>query len=101
VHGFGAELSAVYVRVDRHRHGLGRRLVGAVAAAARSKGAEGLVVFVIASNRGARAFYENLGAELLLEQPFEWDGIPLVEAAYAWRDLGVLVAAGNGAAILH
>lgn len=99
--GFGAELSAIYLRFDRLRQGLGRRLLAAIAAAERSKGADGLVVFVIAGNRGARAFYENMGAELLLEQPFEWDGIPLVEAAYAWRDLGALIASGGGASILH
>lgn len=99
VHGFGAELSAVYVRADRQRAGLGRRLVGAVTAAAREAGADGLIVFVIAGNKPARAFYDNLGAELLLEQPFEWDGIPLVEAAYGWHDLAVLSArAARGAA---
>lgn len=99
--GCGAELSAIYVRADRKRQGIGRRLVAAVAAVARSRLADGLVVFVIADNRAARAFYENLGAELLLEQPFEWDGIPLVEAAYGWRDLDPLVAAGGGGAVLH
>jgi GNAT superfamily N-acetyltransferase len=98
---FGAELSAIYVRADRKRQGLGRRLVAAIAASERSKGADGLVVFVIAGNRGARSFYENLGATLLLEQPFEWDGMPLVEAAYGWRDLARLVAAGQGGTILH
>jgi len=97
---FGAELSAIYVRADRKRQGIGRRLVGAVAAAARAAGGDGLVVFVIAGNKGARAFYENLGAELLLEQPFEWDGIPLFEAAYGWRDLAALAAAG-GTSVLH
>jgi GNAT superfamily N-acetyltransferase len=84
--GFDAELSAIYVRPDRVRRGLGRRLVAAVADWARRGGSGGLVVFVIAGNKGARGFYENLGAELLLEQPFEWDGIPLVEAAYGWRE---------------
>lgn len=96
----GAELSAIYVRADRKRQGIGRRLVGAVAGAARAAGGAGLVVFVIAGNKGARAFYENLGAELLLEQPFEWDGIPLFEAAYGWRDLAALAAAG-GRSVLH
>jgi ribosomal protein S18 acetylase RimI-like enzyme len=99
--GFTAELSAIYVQADRKRQGIGRRLVSAIAAAERAKGADGLVVFVIAGNRDARAFYENLGAELLLEQPFEWDGIPLIEAAYGWRALGALVAAGGGGAVLH
>jgi hypothetical protein len=48
---------------------------------------------VIAGNKGARAFYERLGAELLVEQPFQWDGMDLVEVGYGWRDLGALAAA--------
>jgi len=97
---FGAELSAIYVRADRKRQGIGRRLVAAVAATMLAKRADGLLVFVIAGNKDARAFYENMGAGLVLEQPFEWDGIPLVEAAYGWRDLAALAAAG-GASVLH
>ena len=37
-----------------------------------------------------RAFYESLGAELRVEQPFQWDGMDLVEAGYGWRDLDAL-----------
>jgi hypothetical protein len=42
-----------------------------------------------------------LGAELLVEQPFQWDGIDLVEAGYGFRDLDRLVAACGGMAALH
>ncbi len=48
---------------------------------------------MIAGNRVARAFYEGLGATLLVEQPFEWDGMALVEAGYGFRDIDRLVAA--------
>lgn len=99
-HGFDAELSAVYLRQEFQRAGLGRRLVGTIAAAERSHGASGLIVWVIAGNKGARRFYETLGAELVIEQPFEWDGMNLVEAGYGWRDLGALIEAG-GLAALH
>ena len=61
-----------------------------VAAAQRAHGATGMIVWVIAGNKGARAFYERLDAELVLEQPFSWDGMDLVEAGYGWRDLGAL-----------
>jgi len=100
-HGCDAELTAIYLRADRQRTGIGRRLVGAVAAAQRSQGATALLTWVIAGNRSARAFYEALGAELLVEQPFQWDGIDLVEAGYGFRDLDRLVAACGGAAALH
>ena len=91
--GMDCELSAVYVRPGQQRAGVGRALVGATVAAQRAKGATGLVVWVIAANRGARAFYDALGGELAVEQPFQWDGMDLVEAGYVWRDLDALLAA--------
>ena len=100
-HGLDAELTAIYLRVDCQRAGIGRRLVAAVAAAQRAQGATGLLTWVIAANKGARAFYERLGAELLVEQPFEWDGMALVEAGYGWRDLDAFVAECAGAAHAH
>ena len=99
--GFDAELSAVYLEPEYQRQGLGRRLVARVAAAQRSHGATGLLVWVIAGNKAARTFYETLGAELLLEQPFNWDGMDLVEAGYGWRDLPALVGSGGEPALLH
>ena len=95
-HGLDAELTAIYVRRDYQRTGVGRRLVAAVVAAQRAQGATGMLTWVIAGNRAARAFYEGLGAELLVEQPFQWDGMDLVEAGYGWRDLASLAAAAAG-----
>jgi len=88
-----AELSAAYVRRERQRIGIGRRLVAAVAGAQQANGAHGLIVWVIAANKGARAFYEQLGGALLVEQPFEWDGMPLVEAGYGFADIDALIRA--------
>jgi GNAT superfamily N-acetyltransferase len=100
-HGLDAELSAVYLVRDAQRAGIGQRLVGTVAAAQRAHGATGLIAWVIAANKAARAFYEKLGAELLIEQPFAWDGMDLVEAGYGWRDLDALVASIDLPAVLH
>jgi GNAT superfamily N-acetyltransferase len=91
-HGFDAELAAVYLRREFQRAGLGRQLVGAVAEAQRGAGATGLITWVIAGNRPAREFYQRLEGELVVEQPFNWDGMDLVEAAYGWRDLARLAA---------
>jgi hypothetical protein len=41
----------------------------------------------------ARAFYESLGGTLIVEQPFEWDGVPLTEAGYAFPDIDTLIRA--------
>jgi GNAT superfamily N-acetyltransferase len=100
-HGLDAELSAVYLVDGAQRAGVGRRLVATVAAAQRAHGAHGLIVWVIAGNKAARAFYEKMGAELLIEQPFTWDGMELVEAGYGWRNLDSLVAAADLPAVLH
>jgi GNAT superfamily N-acetyltransferase len=83
--GFDSELSAIYLRPEFQRNGIGRRLYDAVAGAQRGHGANGMIVWVIAANKGARAFYEALGARLLVEQAFEWDGLDLVEAGYGWH----------------
>jgi ribosomal protein S18 acetylase RimI-like enzyme len=86
-------MTSVSVRREIQRAGLGRRLVGAVALAQQKHGATGLLTWVIAGNRGARAFYEKLGGELVVEQPFQWDGMGLAEAGYAWRDPSALAVA--------
>jgi GNAT superfamily N-acetyltransferase len=95
-----AELTAVYLRREFQRVGFGRRLIAAVVDAQRALGATGMIVWVIAGNKPARAFYEALGAELLIEQAFQWDGMDLLEAAYGWRDLTALAAACGAGQIL-
>ena len=100
-HGQDAELSAIYLARDFQRSGIGTRLLGAVAGTLEARGATGLLTWVIAANRPARTFYEKLGASLLIEQPFQWDGLDLVEAGYAWNDLATLAAACAPAPALH
>ena len=92
-HDLDAELSAVYVRRDHQRAGIGRRLVCAVARAQRGHGASGLIVWTLAGNKPARAFFETLGATLVAEQPFEWDGLQLNESGYGLADLDAVLAA--------
>ena len=98
--GLNSELTAVYLRREFQRVGLGRRLIAAVVEAQRALGATGMIVWVIAGHKQARAFYEALGAELLVEQAFEWDGMDLLEAGYGWRDLTALAAACGAGQVL-
>jgi GNAT superfamily N-acetyltransferase len=100
-HGFDAELTGIYVVREAQGSGIGKRLVAAVAAAQRSHGATAMIVWVIAANKIARAFYESLGGVLVLEQPFSWDGMDLVEAGYGFRDLSALIEAGGATEVLH
>jgi GNAT superfamily N-acetyltransferase len=94
-HGLDAELTGIYLAQEVQRRGLGRRLAGTIAAERAAHGATGMIVWVLAGNKPARAFYEALGATLLVEQPFEWDDMPLIETGYGWRDLTALVAAAG------
>jgi ribosomal protein S18 acetylase RimI-like enzyme len=89
------------VRREYQHAGIGRRLVGAVAQAQRLHGANGLIVWTIAGNKAARDFYEALGGALLVEQPFEWDGMPLVEAGYGFTSIDELIAACDATAGPH
>jgi ribosomal protein S18 acetylase RimI-like enzyme len=89
-----AELAAIYLRPAAQRARIGRHLLRMVAEAYRDKDAHGMIVWVLADNQIARQFYEDLGAELLVEQPFPWnDDLELVEVGYGWRDLSALVEA--------
>ncbi|MBS0319674.1 MAG: GNAT family N-acetyltransferase [Proteobacteria bacterium] len=90
--GFGSELAAVYLKPTYQRNGIGTRLVAAVAAALAKHGATDMITWVIAGNTAARRFYDALDAELVVEQPFEWDGMDLEEAGYGWRDIAPLAA---------
>ncbi len=85
-----AELTAIYLKPIAQRGGVGRRLLALVSAALQEQGATALLAWVISDNQAARQFYAHLGAELLIEQPFTWDGLDLMEAGYGWRDLAAL-----------
>lgn len=93
--GMQAELSAIYLRPAWQGCGIGRRMLQKVARTLQSLGAESLLVWVISANLAARKFYAEMGAALLLEQGFNWDGMDLMEAGYGWRDLSVLLASGQ------
>jgi len=97
-HGADAEITAVYLRREYQRVGIGTRLLAAVVDAQRRHGATAMIVWVIAGNKAARRFYEGLGGELVVEQPFQWDGMDLVEAGYVFRDLPALAAATSATA---
>ncbi len=58
-----AEIADLGVRADRRRNGVGRALVEAARAWARSRGAERLEVRVAVRNREGQAFWRALGFE--------------------------------------
>ena len=60
----GVYLADLYVREDRRRLGIGRALIGTVAADCRATGARWMFWSVLKRNRGGRRFYRKIAPEL-------------------------------------
>lgn len=89
---FTGQLIAIYILATHQRYGMGRRLVGAVAARLIEQGHRSMLVWVLADNP-SRRFYERLGGEPLhRDTTLAIGGDDLVEVAYGWRDLRALSA---------
>jgi ribosomal protein S18 acetylase RimI-like enzyme len=56
-----AEIAAIYVHPQHWRKGAGRALCGSALAEARRRGYKTVTLWVLASNSGARRFYEAVG----------------------------------------
>jgi ribosomal protein S18 acetylase RimI-like enzyme len=63
--GIACEVDTLVVAESRRRNGIGRRLMSAAEHAAREHGAAAMRLNILAGNDLARAFYEDLGYELL------------------------------------
>jgi ribosomal protein S18 acetylase RimI-like enzyme len=84
------ELYAIYLLPEHQRQGVGIRLTVAAAGRLREVGIGSMVVWVLARNHQARAFYEALGATYYREREVEVGGARLSEVSYGWSDLGPL-----------
>ena len=89
---YRGEVYAIYLLAGQQRRGLGRRLMGAVAADLAAAGIHSLLLGVLAENAPARRFYAALGGVPLREQTFELGGVPVVEVAYGWADTAGLIS---------
>jgi ribosomal protein S18 acetylase RimI-like enzyme len=84
---FTGELYALYILAEHQRKGIGRALVRAWAAKLLSSGINSALVWVLADNKPAIAFYQRLGGIYLREESLEIDGSRLREFAYGWDHL--------------
>ncbi len=89
---YEGELKSVYVLPSGQGTGAGRRLVGTVARHFTQRDVNSMLLWVFADNQPARSFYESLGGVLVAEDSFELGGAWLLEVAYGWKDLDVLLA---------
>jgi GNAT superfamily N-acetyltransferase len=86
---------ALYVSQSHQGHGLGRRLVQAVAADLAEHSMTALQIGCLAANAPARRFYESLGGYLVDERLFDEEGSMLPEVVYEWTDIGALATIGS------
>ena len=88
--GYTGELGGIYLLQSRQRRGIGRLLVADVARCLRERGMDSMFVWVLRDNP-SRAFYEVLGGAYVREQPITIGGAELIEVAYGWTDISVLL----------
>jgi len=87
---FHAELILLGVLPGCQGQGIGRQLVGAVAARLLQQGIRSMRVGVLSVNP-YRHFYERLGGQYVCEQPYDWNGVMLTETIYGWTDITCLL----------
>lgn len=87
---FDGELWAIYLLAACQGQGIGRQLVGAIAARLGTQGHRSMLVWVLRDNP-ARGFYQALGGKQLGEKTIDIGGVPLPEIAYGWSDLAELL----------
>ncbi len=90
VAGYERELWALYVLAVWQGRGIGRRLVGTLAAGITATGASSLAVWVLAGNPAER-FYAALGGREVARRTERIGGFPVEEVAYGWRDCSCLL----------
>ncbi len=84
-------LHSLYVAASHYRQGIGRALLGRVAADWMARGGRSMTLGVLAENIRARSFYESLGARLVKFTYYNWDGHELPDAIYVFEDLNQLI----------
>jgi ribosomal protein S18 acetylase RimI-like enzyme len=92
VPSYRSELSAIYILPAFQRLGLGQALVRGAAVRLVAVGMSSMVAWVLEANTRARHFYERLGGAPIGRQAVTLGGARLVEMAYGWAQLSVLLA---------
>ncbi|WP_421694243.1 GNAT family N-acetyltransferase [Aestuariivirga sp.] len=90
VEGADGHIYALYVLHRFYRMGIGRALLARVATQWREADGHALSLGVLTANHPARAFYEALGARLVTDDSYEWDGHLLPESIYVFENLAEL-----------
>lgn len=83
---YKGELYQIHVLPDYQGQGIGRLLLNSVAQKLSEQGINSLRVNVLQVNPNRR-FYEYMGALLVSQEIYDWDGVPMIACIYGWRDI--------------
>ncbi len=83
---YDAELYAIYLLHPAQKQGVGRALLGKLAASLSGQGFKSMIAWVLEKNP-SREFYPKTGAQLVTSKEIVIGGASLVEVAYGWPDL--------------
>jgi len=87
-----AEIYSLYLLKDAQGRGIGRALLRVVSAVLQEQGFKSIALWVLERNR-SRGFYEACGGRLARSKVIEIGGARLMEVAYWWPELSVLMEA--------
>ena len=87
---YQAEMYAIYLLQAAQGKGIGRELVGVLAASLLAKDFTNMLVWVLEQNPAVH-FYEKAGAQRLTNKQIEIGGASLCEVALGWSDLKKIV----------
>ena len=79
------EIYEIYLQPEWKRMGLGRRLFDAAREGLAGSGRKGLVLWALAENANARAFYERIGGLVVAEGERNYHDRKVLMVAYAWE----------------
>lgn len=88
--GYDAYLYSLYVDPSEQGSGLGKTLLGAVAARLVADGLHAMALHTVAAAQ-ARYFYEHLGAHLIRTEEAHAAGVHWTTLVYGWHDIAALV----------
>lgn len=87
---FTGELHTLYLLENWQRRGIGKLLLRAAVQSLLRRQLTSMIVWVLGDNP-FRAFYESLGGEYVSKRYIVIGGASLLDIAYGWRDLQLLI----------
>jgi ribosomal protein S18 acetylase RimI-like enzyme len=88
--GYDAEILALHVKLPHQGNGIGGALLRATIAEFMERGCRSVMLWTLKGNP-VRQWYERLGGRPLGEKSFQIDDWEIVEVAYGWETMSMLL----------